>query len=619
MSTELLIQGLFAAVISLSFAWCVFTRYDREMGSESTEEGTQKYLPLIHGSLLPTFLLAFFVLETVFYGAASTWKAVLALCFGIFLHICFYYVVLIMVLPFLRNHISARSCAMLWMLPNYLYLTQQTYMLIQKPALVLHASSWLIKMLAVIWLIGFVVVFGWHIVSHLLFRRKILKNAAAVTDEEVLQLFQSELNEMGIRKPKFRLVETENVATPLTIGLYRRSTKVVLPKKDYSQDELRLIFRHELIHISREDSWSKFFLVFCTAMCWFNPLMWIAMKKSAEDLELSCDETVLLKSDESERRQYADLILSTAGDDRGFSTCLSASASTMRYRLRSIVKPPKRRTGALIVGLTFFILCMTCGYVAVAYGEETGATTIFRDHDLTEFSVDHVTVIGGRYESEIDYVDTEALTEYIAGLHTQEMVGNYSYSGEGKYVSVWYDSPYGVVLVDLSTDYVKVLYLSDEDDVWYVYHLPEPTDWEYIDSIVPPLPTAEVDLTNGMDYSGRDLVASVTKLVRIEDGKHVVLKDRELDPHEGAGVFGSLEYADAVITFSMPVISEIEVLIENWDCTSSETLVFDAAESISFAVPDYSAHYTITTTFQGSNGIYETTFTFNVGSIDAME
>ena len=145
------------------------------------------------------------------------------------------------------------------------------------------------------------------------------------------------------------------------------------------------------------------------------------------------------------------------------------------------------------------------------------------------------------------------------------------------------------------------------------------TDWEYIDSIVPPLPTAEVDLTNGMDYSGRDLVASVTKLVRIEDGKHVVLKDRKLDPHEGAGVFGSLEYADAVITFSMPVISEIEVLIENWDCTSSETLVFDAAESISFAVPDYSAHYTITTTFQGSNGIYETTFTFNVGSIDAME
>lgn len=618
MSTELLLQGLFAGVFSLVIAWVVFTRCDQDVGSDSLMEGGQKYLPLIHGALLPLYLLLYSALSLVLYGPAPTLEETLSLCFCIFLHICLYYPVLIMLLPLFRNHISARACAMLWMLPNYLYLTQRSYMLIQKPALVLHISSGLIKALAVIWLMGFAAVFGWHIVSHLLFRRRILKNAAAVTGLEVLRLFQAELNEMGIRKPKFQLVETEDVATPLTIGLYRRSTKVVLPKKDYSQEELRLIFRHELIHISREDSWSKFFMVFCTAMCWFNPLMWIAMKKSAEDLELSCDETVLLRADESERKQYADLILSTAGDDRGFSTCLSASASSMRYRLRSIVKPPKRRTGALIVGLTFFVLCMTCGYVALAYGEETGAATIFRDHDLTEFAADQVTVIGGRYESEIDHVDTEALTEYIAGLHTQELIGNYSYSGEGKYLEIWYDSPYGVVLVYLYTDYVKMIYLSDETDVWYVYHLPEPTDWDYVDSIVPPLPTAEVDLTNGMDYSGRDLVATVTKLVRIEDGKHVVLKDRELDPHEGAGVFGSLEYADAVITFSMPVISEIEVLIENWDCTSSETLVFDAAESISFAVPDYSAHYTVTTTFQGSNGVYETTFTFNVGGIDAM-
>ena len=31
---------------------------------------------------------------------------------------------------------------------------------------------------------------------------------------------------------------------------------------------------------------------FCTALCWFNPFLWIAMRKSAEDLELSCDELI---------------------------------------------------------------------------------------------------------------------------------------------------------------------------------------------------------------------------------------------------------------------------------------------------------------------------------------
>ena len=46
---------------------------------------------------------------------------------------------------------------------------------------------------------------------------------------------------------------------------------MVVPERDYTQEELRLVLRHELVHISREDSAAKFFLAFCTAMCWFNP------------------------------------------------------------------------------------------------------------------------------------------------------------------------------------------------------------------------------------------------------------------------------------------------------------------------------------------------------------
>ena len=621
MSTDLLIKGLFAGAFSLAFAWVVFTRYDGEIGSESSTEGGQKYLPLIHGALLPAFILALVLLGLKFYGTAPTMKMALTMCFDIFLHISLYYVVLIMVLPFLRKHISARACAMLWLLPNYLYITQQSYMEIPKPLFTLHVSSSLIKVLALIWLTGFIAVFGWNIIRHLAFRRKILKNAVPVTDSEVLALFQNELEETAVHKPKFQLVMSDNVSTPLTIGLYRRSTRIILPKKSYSLGELRLIFRHELIHICREDSWAKFFMMFCTAMCWFNPLMWVAMKKSAEDMELSCDETVLLEADESTRNQYANLILSAAGNDTGFSTCLSASASSMRYRLKAIVKPKKRRTGALIVGLTFFILCMTCGYVSLAYGEDTGVTTIFRNHNLTEFVADDITVTGGQYTNGIDNVDAEALTEYIAGLRTQEMTGNYSYSEDDKDLSIWYNSPHGIVLVDLHTEYIQVIYLSDENDAWYTYHLPEPTDWEYVDSIVPPLPTAKVELSDGTQYGGSHLDATVIKLVRNVDDQSVVLRNNEAKPHEGGGIYGSdlyLEYLDATVTFSMPLISDVEVLIESWDYSSSYTVAMDAADSITFEVADYPAHYTITATFQGSNGIYDVTFVFHIGDTDSI-
>ena len=71
-------------------------------------------------------------------------------------------------------------------------------------------------------------------------------------------------------------------------------------------------------------------MVFCTAMCWFNPLMWVAMRKSADDFELSCDESVLLAQPQPVRRQYAELLLRPAGDARGVATSQSATASAQR-------------------------------------------------------------------------------------------------------------------------------------------------------------------------------------------------------------------------------------------------------------------------------------------------
>lgn len=46
----------------------------------------------------------------------------LSMCFSIFLHISLYYTILTPLLPLIRRYISARACAMLWLLPNYLYI-----------------------------------------------------------------------------------------------------------------------------------------------------------------------------------------------------------------------------------------------------------------------------------------------------------------------------------------------------------------------------------------------------------------------------------------------------------------------------------------------------------------
>jgi hypothetical protein len=208
---------------------------------------------------------------------------------------------------------------------------------------------------------------------------------------------------------------------------------VLLPEREYSLEELRLIFRHEIVHIGREDAWNKFLILFCTAMCWFNPLMWIAMRKSAEDLELSCDETVLLGEEQEVRRRYAGLLLQTAGDDRGFTTCLSTSARALHYRIQHVLKPTRKRTGAILVGMIAFVLLITYGHVTFAGAERTGKEVIFQNRDLSEYIIESVRYYEAGESKRYEGIDESALKESLEKLELQEIYGKYSFSGREEY------------------------------------------------------------------------------------------------------------------------------------------------------------------------------------------
>ena len=489
MSSEVLIKGFFVSIMSLMFGWVVFSRYDTEIGSEchsdSEPEGHgQRYTPGISGALLPLFILTLAILALIYYDLQTAAQMTLSMCFGIFLHISIYYVILMGALPFLRKHISARACAMLWMIPNYLYLTQQSYMTLPKPLLVIRAPEKLVWIIFGVWLAGFGAVLLWKMISHLLFRAHILHDAAAVDELQILAVWNEEIERAQISKPKFKLVTSPHVTTPLSIGLFRRTTRVVLPQRFYSTDELSLIFRHEMIHICREEAWAKFFLVFCTAMCWFNPLMWIAMRKSADDLELSCDETVLLEADENTRRQYANLILNTASDERGFTTCLSASASALRYRLKNIVKPRTRHSGGLIVALTFFVLCMSCGYVALAYGSQTGAEVIYQSRDTGLYTLRYIAKSDDDSYTVYECTDPDALHEYLISLTLCNLTGNYSFDDSETQFTFLYDTPEGTLGIVLSDQTIKLTQLYGEDPSSTCYYLPDDVDWNYLNSIL---------------------------------------------------------------------------------------------------------------------------------------
>lgn len=453
----------------------------------NTRQGTRQYGVFYSrgGGVLPA-IVVMVLLVSLLFGVGGSWGNALEMfswIVEIFLLISVYFVLLTLALPLLRRYFRAEACALLWIIPNYLYLTIHIRGWDWPRWVILLPTQWL-AVLGTVWLAGMIGVLGWKIFSHLRFRRWLLRGAEEVSDPAVLAVWQEELARAREKEPEFILVTSPQASTPITIGLFSGSVRVVLPQRHYTPEELKLIFRHELVHIGREDAWNKFFVAFCIAMCWFNPLMWMAMRRSSEDLELSCDETVLSGLEEGERRRYADLILRTAGDGRGFTTCLSASASALRYRLKSIVKPSPKASGALLVGVAFILLFVSCGQISLAYEAGTGESAIYRGM-VQEVSLRQVRrEENGGFREVLKCRDEGALTDYLASLPLSEIVdgGDDFYGKEGEEIILLYDAPEDILSVMLWDDYIRVMPFWENRA--YYYHVSGGLDWETLDQLL---------------------------------------------------------------------------------------------------------------------------------------
>lgn len=594
MSSEMLMRAGFAAAFSAAFSWAAFSRFDREIGSDAKAGEGVRYSPYMCEYLFPLFLLVIDVLCLAHYGIHATKRMMLSLCFEMLIQLSGYYIVLAVLMPFLRRFICARACAMLWMLPNYLYVMQSDFMELPSPRFVITVSGSWIWIAFYIWFAGFALIMLWKIAEHLVFRRRILKNAAEVTDTKVLAVWCRTIEEARIKKPKFKLVVSPAVRTPLSVGLFKRAVRVVLPGTEYSETELELILRHEIVHIAREDAWYKFFLLFCKAMCWFDPLVWFAMRKSAEDLEMSCDETVLLEESEERRRQYAALILNSAGDEHGFTTCLSANARAMRRRLRGVARPAKRGSGAVIIGLVFFALCMSCGHIALAYDGGSGAELIFASGSAEEYTLRSVSEYEDEYNTVYDTARQNELTEYLSGLTLYSLSGNYSFSDSEHDVSFIFDGPKGTLVCNITDSAVKVVPLYGEAKS-RGYYVSGGVDWDYISGLIPAHPALRLTLSRG-DGNGKSKTNA--KLVRLWDGGESVYEN---DDAEEYGIFGSIQYDSASLSFSQTPTLPCTVLVETWDRTGSYTAVLNSPGDV-LELPEYSVHLTITARFDPSSG-----------------
>lgn len=150
---------------------------------------------------------------------------------------------------------------------------------------------------------------------------------------------------------------SEKIKTPAVYGIIK--PKIVIPV-EYETDNLDYILLHEKAHIKRKDNLIRLLALLVVCIHWFNPFAWLLLKMLYSDMELACDETVLSKCNETQRKEYANALLSATEKTNIFVAAFGGAK--IKNRIENILSYKKMTFlsvvafSALIITIAYLLL-----------------------------------------------------------------------------------------------------------------------------------------------------------------------------------------------------------------------------------------------------------------------
>lgn len=137
-----------------------------------------------------------------------------------------------------------------------------------------------------IWIAGILIVGCRSMISHRRFRYYLTANGDYSTDEEQ-RVFSEVVKEVLKSDKSVSLRKTDAIDGTFVIGLNQKT--IFIPDKAYTEDELRMILRHECMHIKDKDLWVKLLVQIYCCIFWWNPIAYLLKKDLDLTLEMKCD------------------------------------------------------------------------------------------------------------------------------------------------------------------------------------------------------------------------------------------------------------------------------------------------------------------------------------------
>lgn len=282
---------------------------------------------------------------------------------------------------------------------------------VNNPAAIEHANTVTsinpIIIITVIYLIGAISYIVFLTLRSTIWNRTVMRFAESVP-EDIGNMTAEAASTLAIKR-HVDVYYSDIITSPMMMGLI--NPVILLPRREYGYDELRLIIKHELTHYKHNDLWIKLLLTICRIMHWFNPLMIIIGRRLEQECEYYCDMSVTADEDKVMRKVYCESILNTVSAASSFaSTGVKPAIATnfyspkqgLKHRLQLILTDSKR----MFIGTLVAIVVLTgiSGFAIASTSSDTG------DHN----SVDHKaeTTIRTSYEGEYEEEQETVVTTY---------------------------------------------------------------------------------------------------------------------------------------------------------------------------------------------------------------
>lgn len=203
----------------------------------------------------------------------------------------------------------------------------------------------------IVWGIGMIVCALFFVISYFKCRREFRESLPIKND-----FLKKWIAEHKLTRP-IEIRQSSRISTPLTYGIFN---PIILMPKNTKWDniqQIEYILTHEFIHIRRFDAATKLFLTAALCIHWFNPLVWAMYILSNRDVELSCDETVILLFGDTTKSAYARTLISME-EKRNSLIPLSNnfSRNAIEERITAIMKTKKITVGAIIISVVVFAI-----------------------------------------------------------------------------------------------------------------------------------------------------------------------------------------------------------------------------------------------------------------------